>query len=284
MPAVGRRVKTVVLPGGERVPAFGLGSWCMGDDPAARAEEIATLRLGLDLGATLIDTAEMYGDGRAEQLVGEAIAGRRDEVFLVSKVLPQNATRRGTVAACEKSLQRLKTDRLDLYLLHWRGSVPFAETLAALVALQSAGKIRHYGVSNLDLADMREFSALPGGAGIATNQLLYNLTRRGIEWDLLPWLRERHIPVMAYSPLEQGRLLNDKGLATFARSHGMTAAQAALARLLAHDDCIVIPKSARRERLRENLGALERALTPAQLAELDRLYPPPKGPRRLEML
>ena len=277
-------MKTIVLPGGERVPAFGLGTWFMGDDRAARAEEIATLRLGLDLGATLLDTAEMYGDGRTEELVGEAITGRRDEVFLVSKVLPQNATRRGTVAACEKTLQRLKTDRLDLYLLHWRGSVPFAETLAALTALQSAGKIRHYGVSNLDLADMREISAQPGGAAIATNQLLYNLTRRGIEWDLLPWLRERNIPVMAYSPLEQGRLLTDSKLAAFARANDMTAAQAALAWLLAHDDVIVIPKSARRERLRENLGALERPLTPAHLAELDRLHPPPRGPVGLEML
>jgi diketogulonate reductase-like aldo/keto reductase len=256
----------------------------MGDDRTARAEEIATLKLGLDLGATLIDTAEMYGDGRAEQLVGEAIAGRRDEVFLVSKVLPQNATRRGTVTACEKSLKRLKTDRVDLYLLHWRGGVPFAETLEALTTLKSAGKIRHYGVSNLDLADMEDIAALRGGAAIATNQLLYNLARRGIEWDLLPWLRERRIPVMAYSPLEQARLLNNRQLAAFACEHGMTPAQAALAWLLAHDDVIVIPKSAHRERLRENLGALEHTLNAAQLAELDRLFPPPRAPRALEML
>jgi diketogulonate reductase-like aldo/keto reductase len=277
-------MKTVALPAGERVPAFGQGTWFMGDDRAARAEEIATLRLGLDLGATLIDTAEMYGDGRAEELVGEAIASRRNEVFLVSKVLPQNATRRGTMSACEKSLKRLKTDRLDLYLLHWRGGVPFAETLAALADLQSAGKIRHYGVSNLDLADMQEIAPLPGGAAIATNQLLYNLTRRGIEWDLLPWLNGRRIPVMAYSPLEQARLVNHRQLAAFARNHGMTTAQAALAWLLARDDVIVIPKCARRERLRENLGALDHALTAAQLAELDRLFPPPQGPRALEML
>jgi diketogulonate reductase-like aldo/keto reductase len=176
-------MKTVLLPSGERVAALGQGTWYMGDGHAPRAEEIAALRLGLDLGLTLIDTAEMYGDGRAETLVGEAIAGRRDEVFLVSKVLPHHATRRGTVAACEKSLRRLGTDRIDLYLLHWRGSVPFAETLDALTALQAAGKIRHYGVSNLDLDDMRELSAAPGGAGVAVNQLLYNLTRRGIEWD-----------------------------------------------------------------------------------------------------
>ena len=277
-------MKTVALPSGERVPAYGQGTWFMGDARATRAEEIATLRLGLDLGATLTDTAEMYGDGRAEQLVGEAIAGRRDEAFLVSKVLPQHATRRDTVAACEQSLKRLQTDRLDLYLLHWRGNVPFAETLEALVALKKAGKIRHYGVSNLDLADMQEIAQLAGGDEIATNQLLYNLARRGIEWDLLPWLRERHIPVMAYSPLEQARLLKKKQLAAFARNHGMTPAQAALAWLLARDDVIVIPKSGRRERLRENLGALDRVLTAVELAELDRQFPPPHGPHALEML
>jgi aldehyde reductase len=277
-------VKTVALPGGERVPAYGQGTWFMGDDRAKRAEEIATLRLGIDLGATLIDTAEMYGDGRAEQLVGAAIAGRRDEVFLVSKVLPHNATRRGTIAACEQSLKRLQSDRIDLYLLHWRGGVPFTETLAALAELKTAGKIRHYGVSNLDLDDLREMWPLAGGAGIATNQLLFNLGRRGIEWDLLPWLRERHVPVMAYSPLEQARLLNDSKLAAFARDNAMTPAQAALAWLLAADDVIVIPKSGRRERLRENLGALDHALSAAQLAELDRLFPPPRAARALEML
>lgn len=277
-------MKTVLLPSGERIPACGQGTWYLGDDRATRAEEIATLRLGLDLGLTLIDTAEMYGDGRAEQLVGEAIQGRREEVFLVSKVLPHNATRRGVIAACEQSLRRLQTDRIDLYLLHWRGSVPLAETLAALTALQSAGKIRHYGVSNLDLADMREMCPLTGGAAIATNQLLYNLARRGIEWDLLPWLRARRIPVMAYSPLEQARLVNDEKLAAFAQRHNMTPAQAALAWLLASDDIIVIPKCARRERLRENFGALDRRLDAAQLTELDQLFPPPQGPRALEML
>jgi diketogulonate reductase-like aldo/keto reductase len=277
-------MKTVSLPSGERVPAFGQGTWYMGDDRATRAEEIATLRLGLDSGLTLIDTAEMYGDGRAEQLVGEAIAGRRDEVFLVSKVLPHHATRRGTVAACEKSLKRLGTDRIDLYLLHWRGDVPFAETMEALAALQSAGKIRRYGVSNLDLAEMQELRAVAGGEGVAINQLLYNLSRRGIEWDLLPWLRERRIPVMAYSPLEQGRLPGNAGLAAFAKREGMTPAQAALAWLLADDDVIVIPKCARRERLKENLAALDLRLTAAQRAGLDRLFPPPAGPGPLEML
>ena len=277
-------MKAVLLPSGERVPACGQGTWFMGDDRAKRAEEIATLKLGIDLGLTLIDTAEMYGDGRAEQLVGEAIAGRRDEVFLVSKVLPHNASRRGTVAACEKSLQRLRTDRIDLYLLHWRGNVPFAETLEALVALQTTGKIRHYGVSNLDLADMREMWPLAGGAAIAVNQLLYNLARRGIEWDLLPWLRARRVPVMAYSPLEQARLPGNAQLMAFARKHGMSPAQAALAWLLASDDVIVIPKCGNRRRLQENAGALDRLLTTAQLAELDRVFPPPAGPRALEML
>ena len=277
-------MKTVLLPSGERVPACGQGTWFMGDERARRAEEIATLRLGLDLGFTLIDTAEMYGDGRAEQLVGEAIAGRRDDAFLVSKVLPHNASRRGTVAACEKSLQRLKTDRIDLYLLHWRGGVPFTETLAALLALKTAGKIRHYGVSNLDLADMQELWQCPGGAAVATNQLLYNLTRRGIEWDLLPWLRARRVPVMAYSPLEQARLAVDAKLAAFAQHHSMTTAQAALAWLFASDDVIVIPKCAHRARLRENFGALDRRLDAAQLTELDRLFPPPRGARALEML
>lgn len=277
-------MKTVALPCGERVPAFGQGTWYMGDDRATRGEEIAALRLGLDLGLTLIDTAEMYGDGRAEQLIAEAIAGRRDEVFLVSKVLPDHATRRGTVAACEKSLKRLKTDRIDLYLLHWRGNVPFAETIEALLALQSAGKIRHYGVSNLEVADMQELWEVSGGAAVATNQLLYNLARRGIEWDLLPWLRERRIPVMAYSPLEQARLVKNPQLAAFARRSGMTPAQAALAWLLANDDVIVIPKCGRRERLQENFGVLQQNLTTLQLAELDRLFPPPAGPRPLEML
>jgi len=277
-------MKTIALPSGERVPALGQGTWNMGDRREQRAAELAALRLGLDQGLTLIDTAEMYGNGRSESLVGEAIAGRRDEVFLVSKVLPENASKRGTAAACEASLKRLGTDRIDLYLLHWRGSVPFAETLEALAKLQAAGKIRHFGVSNLDLADMQEFHPLPGGAATATNQLLYNLTRRGIEWDLRPWLRERRIPVMAYSPLEQARLLRHTGLVAFARRHAMTPAQAALAWLLAQDDVIVIPKSGDPARVQENIGTLGHSLTPAQLAELDTFFPPPAGPQPLEML
>jgi len=277
-------MKTVTLPAGERIPAFGQGTWYMGEDAAKRAEEIATLRRGLDLGATLIDTAEMYGEGKAEELIGAAIAGRRDEVFLVSKVYPHNATRRGAVAACERSLRRLKTDRLDLYLLHWRGEVPLAETMEAFIALQRDGRIRHYGVSNLDLADMQALSAVPGAEAVQVNQVLYNLMRRGIEWNLLPWLRERRIPVMAYSPLEQARLVSQRKLTDFARRYGMTPAQAALAWLLAHDDIIIIPKTGRRERLEENFGALDHPLTLAQLAELDELFRAPNGPRPLEML
>ena len=277
-------MKTVILPSNKRVPALGMGTWNLGENLAARAEEIATLRLGLDLGLTLIDTAEMYGEGRSEELVAEAIEGRRDQVFLVSKVSPHNASRKGTVAACERSLARLRTECIDLYLLHWRGNVPLAETIEAFEALQRAGKIRHYGISNFDLADMQELWSVPGGPAVASNQVLYNLARRGIEWDLLPWLRERRIPIMAYSPIEQAKLTLNPKLIDFARRHGMTPAQAGLAWLLAHDDVIVIPKTARCDRLKENIGALDHRLTQAQLAELDRLFPSPTGPRSLEML
>lgn len=277
-------MKTVGLPGGERVPALGMGTWRIGDAKARRAEEIATLRLGIELGAALIDTAEMYGEGLAESLIGEAIEGRRDKVFLVSKVYPHNATREGAVAACERSLRRLKTDRLDLYLLHWRGSVPLAETVDAFEALRKAGKIRRWGVSNLDLADMQELWSAPAGRAAQADQLLYNLAHRGIEWDLLPWLRERRVPVMAYSPLDEGRLLRNSKLIDFARRHGISAAQGALAWLLSKDDVIVIPKTSNRERLRENLGALDCRLDAPALAELGRIFPPPDGPRPLEML
>ncbi len=276
--------KGVALPSGEQVPALGMGTWHMGDEDTARAEELATLRLGLDLGLRLIDTAEMYGNGRSEELVGEAIAGRRDQVFLVSKVLPSNASRRGTVSACENSLRRLKTDHIDLYLLHWRGSIPFSETLAAFTQLQQAGKIRYYGVSNLDLKEMQEFWSAPGGQEVQTNQLLYNLSRRNIEWDLLPWLRRHRIPVMAYSPIGQARLLDDSGLCRLARAWHLTPAQVALGWLLAKGDVIAIPKTSRRERLKSNFAALEHPLTREQLSELDRLFPPPSGPVPLEML
>ena len=277
-------MKTVALSSGERVPALGQGTWRMGEDRATRAEEIATLKLGLDLGLTLIDTAEMYGDGAAEQLIGEAIAGRRDDAFLVSKVYPHNASRQGAQAACERSLRRLGTDRIDLYLLHWRGNVPLPETMEAFMALQRAGKIRCYGVSNMDLTDMKELWPAPGGSGAVTNQLLYNLARRGIEWDLLPWLRKQRIPVMAYSPIDQAMLVRNPKLVAFAQRHGMTAAQAALAWLLAKDDIIAIPKTSQRDRLRENFAALNQRLTEVQLAELDRLFLPPTAARPLEII
>jgi diketogulonate reductase-like aldo/keto reductase len=277
-------MKFVTLPSGERVPALGQGTWNIGDSRAMRAAEIATLRRGIDLGLTLIDTAEMYGDGRSEQLIAEAISGRRDEVFIVSKVLPGNASRRGTLTACERSLKNLNTDRIDLYLLHWRGSVPFAETLEALIALQRAGKIRHYGVSNLDLAEMKAWCGTSGGEATATDQLLYNLSRRGIEWDLLPWLRERRVPVMAYSPLEQTRLFENAKFAALAKTSGITPAQLALAWLLAQDDVMVIPKCSSTARVAENAAARDIKLTAAQLAELDKIFPPTKGARALEML
>jgi diketogulonate reductase-like aldo/keto reductase len=277
-------MKTVLLPSGERVSAYGVGTWHVGDDPSKRTQEIATIRLALDRGATLIDTAEMYGEGAAESLIGEAIAGRRDEAFIVSKVYPHNASRRGAVSACERSLRRLGTDRIDLYLLHWRGEVPLAETLEAFASLRASGKIRHYGVSNLDLADMKALASAPGGKDVQTNQLLYNLSRRGIEWDLLPWMRDQGIPVMAYSPIEQARLVRNPGLCDFARRYRMTAAQAALAWLLKDDDVIVIPKTATPAKLEDNLGALDIRLSAPQIAELDALFPPPAKSRPLEML
>ncbi|MEC5398458.1 aldo/keto reductase [Uliginosibacterium sp. H1] len=275
---------TITLPSGEAVPALGMGTWCMGESRAARAEEIATLRAGLDQGLRLIDTAEMYGDGKSEEMIAEAIAGRRDEAFLVSKVYPHNAGRKTAIEACERSLQRLGTDRIDLYLLHWRGSVPLEQTLEAFESLQAAGKIRHWGVSNLDIDDMRELYGITGGERVATNQVLYNLGRRGIEWDLQPWCRERDIPLMAYSPIERGELLEDGTLVDFARRHGITPAHAALGWVLAKKDVIVIPKTSHRTRLQENLAALNTPLTPSQVAELDGLFPAPTGPEPLAML
>ena len=277
-------MKSVLLPGGEAVPALGLGTWCMGDERGKRAEEMATLQLALDLGMRLIDTAEMYGEGRSESLIGEAIAGRRDEAFLVSKVYPHNASKRGVVAACERSLKRLNTDRLDLYLLHWRGEVPLEETLEAFYALQAAGLIRYFGVSNFDAADMQEWSALTDGTPGVTNQVLYNLTRRGIEWDLLPWMRKRRLPLMAYSPIEQGRLAGHRKLKALAQEWGRTPAQLALGWLLANDDVIAIPKTGQRARLRENFEALRQPLDAEQLGVLAEMFAAPKGPTPLEML
>jgi diketogulonate reductase-like aldo/keto reductase len=276
-------IPTISLPSGEAVAALGQGTWHMGESAGKRAQEIAALRAGLDLGMSLIDTAEMYAGGVAEEIVGEAFAGRRDEIFVVSKVLPENATRRGTIAACERSLKRLQTDRIDLYLLHWRGGPALADTLAAFATLIRDGKIRHWGVSNFDADDMEELWGLDG-EGCATNQVLYNLSRRSIEYDLVPACRKRRIPIMAYSPIEQGRLLRHATLKDIASRHNATPAQIALAWLLRQDGTIVIPKSATLARIRENRDSVGIQLDDADIAALDRAFPPPKAPRPLEML
>jgi diketogulonate reductase-like aldo/keto reductase len=277
------------LGNGQLVPRLGQGAWRIGELPARRAAEIAALRAGLDLGLALIDTAEMYGDGRSEELISEAIVGRREEVFLVSKVLPQNASRAGTVAACKRSLKRLKTDYLDLYLLHWRQSERLDETLEAFATLHKAGSIRAYGVSNFDRDDLEEADALDNGAQIASNQVLYNLEHRGIEWDLLPWCRERAMPVMAYSPLGSGgqalrRLLGDRVLRGVAERHAATPAQIALAWVLRQPDVVAIPKAGSPEHVRENRRALDLALTDDDLRELDAAFPPPRRKVQLEMI
>ena len=277
-------LRFVTLRSGERVPALGQGTWHMGENRRRAADEAAALRLGIDLGMTLIDTAEMYGDGAAERIVGEAIAGRRDEVFLVSKVLPHNASRAGVVAACERSLKRLATDRIDLYLLHWRGSIPLAETLEGFLRLERDGKIRHHGVSNFDRADMAEWLALKGGDTVAADQVLYNLARRGPEWDLVPWCREHQIAIMAYTPLGTGGMLGNPALAEIARRRGATPAQIALAWLLRQENTIVIPKASRPEHVRENRGALDVTLSQEDLAALDRAFPPPKRKTPFGML
>lgn len=276
-------MRTIPLPSGQAIPILGLGTWRMGEHTKQRQNEIHALRHGLDLGISLIDTAEMYGEGGAEEVIAQAIAHRRSQAFLVSKVYPHNASRRGAIVACERSLQRLKTDYLDLYLLHWRGTVPLAETLEAFQALQQAGKIRSYGVSNFDVEDMEEASTLAGGKAIATNQVLYNLMRRGIELNLLPWCRQRQIPVMAYSPVEQGRLLRNRTLQEMAQQRSVSAAQLAIAWLL-HQEVIVIPKSSSIAHVEENRAALDLKLSAAELAALNTAFPPPRQPVPLEML
>ena len=274
---------TVKLPSGESVPQLGQGTWHMGESGRARKEEIAAVRLGLDLGMTLIDTAEMYGNGGAEEVVAEAVAGRREECFIVSKVLPENATRAGTIAACGRSLKRLKTDRIDLYLLHWRGSSKLEETLAGFEALIASGEIRYWGVSNFDVDDMEELFRLAGGASCTTNQVLYNL-RRGIEAGLLPWCRKRAIPIMAYSPFEQGRLLRDRTLTAVAIRHRATTAQIALAWVLRQADMMAIPKSSTEAHVRENRAALDIKLSARDLQELDHAFPPPQRKIPLDMI
>jgi diketogulonate reductase-like aldo/keto reductase len=277
-------IRTVALPSGERMPTLGLGTWHMGEVRSQRAQEVAALQHGLDLGVALVDTAELYGDGGAEEIVAEAIAGRRDRVFLVSKVLPSNASRSGTVAACERSLRRLRTDRIDLFLLHWRGETPLAQTVEAFEALVRAGKIRGWGVSNLDPGDMEELRRVPGGARVQTDQVLYNPSRRGIELDLLPWCRAQGIPIMAYSPIEQGRILRRRALRDVAARHGATPAQVALAWALRGDGVCAIPKASSRAHVEENRGALDLRLTDQDLAEIDRAFPAPSEPKPLELL
>jgi len=274
------------LPSGSAASRLGQGAWQIGDDRRKRTEELLALNVGLDLGLNLIDTAEMYGNGRSEELVAEVIAGRREQIYLVSKVLPENASRRGTIAACERSLQRLKTDYLDMYLLHWRGSVPLEETLEAFTTLRDRGSIRHFGVSNFDREDLDEATALPGGTDIATNQVLYNLEQRGVEFELLPRCRERGVPLMAYSPLgsDSRRLRTHPVLKKLAARRGATPARLALAWLLRHPDVVVIPKASSEAHVRDNHAALALALTGEDLAELDRTFPPPQRPTPLAMI
>jgi len=266
------------------MPALGMGTWRMGERARDRAREIAALRLGLDLGMTLVDTAEMYADGGAEKIVGEAIAGRRDQVFLVSKVYPHHATRRGVVAACERSLRRLHSDWLDLYLLHWRGEVPLSETVAGFEQLRQAGRIRHWGVSNLDHDEMKELVGLPDGGRCSADQVLYHLNCRGIEWDLLPECRRRRIAVMAYSPFDEGRLLRDRHLTALAKRLGATTAQLALAWLLARPGVAVIPKASDPSHVEDNYKALGLKLSAEWRAEIDRVFPPPTRATPLKMI
>ncbi len=277
-------LRFVTLRSGERVPALGQGTWHMGENRRHASEEAAALRLGIDLGMTLIDTAEMYGSGGAEEVIARAAHGIRDNLFIVSKVYPHNGSRDGMVAACERSLKRLATDRIDLYLLHWRGSIPLAETLEGFQRLQRDGKIRYHGVSNFDRADMAEWSALKGGDRVATDQVLYNLARRGPEWDLVPWCREHQVAIMAYTPLGTGGMLGNPTLGEIAQRKGATPAQIALAWLLRQEGTIVIPKASRPEHVRENRGALDVALSTEDLTAVDRAFTPPKGKSSLGML
>jgi len=277
-------IPRVALPDGMHVPALGQGTWFMGESPGHAQAEIGALQAGIDAGLTLIDTAEMYADGGAERIVGHAIAGRREQIFLVSKVLPSNASRRGTVAACEASLRRLGVETIDLYLLHWRGSHPLAETVRGMQDLMAQGKIRRWGVSNFDVDDMHELLQAGGGDAVQANQVLYNLSRRGIEYDLLPWCQARGTAVMAYSPIEQGRVLRDPVLADVARRHGVAPAAAALAWVLRQPGVIAIPKTSSLAHLNENLACLDLTLSQDDLKTLDAAFPPPRRKRSLEML
>jgi diketogulonate reductase-like aldo/keto reductase len=276
-------MRSCKMPSGNEMPVFGIGTWRMGESRAKRGQELEAIKHALELDYPMIDTAEMYGDGGAEEIVGEALAGVRKRPFIVSKVYPHNATRSGTIAACERSLKRMKLERIDLYLLHWRGGVPLSETYEAFFRLREAGKIADFGVSNFDAGDMEEAADLDKGL-TGTDQVLYCLSRRGPEYDLLPWLRKRAIPLMAYSPLDQGRLLGNATLKKLAGDLRCTPAQLALAWVLAQPGVVTIPKSMTRERVKENLDAVELKLSADVLAELDRAFPPPKRKQSLAML
>ena len=276
-------MRQIALKDGTRVPALGLGTWKMGEDVRQRAQEVRALQTGLDLGATLIDTAEMYASGRSEEIVAAAIKGRRDSVYLVSKVLPQNASRAGVVKACEASLKRLKTDRIDLYLLHWRGSVPFAETMAGFDDLVQSGKIVGFGVSNLDLKELQEWLAVGRADKTLANQVMYSIGQRGIDFDLLPWCFERKVAIMAYCPLAQGDIPRRSALKRIAERHRATSAQIMLAWVMRHEHVIAIPKSSQPERVRENVSATEIVLSAEDLMELDKEFPAPRTPQPLAM-
>jgi diketogulonate reductase-like aldo/keto reductase len=276
-------MRQVALRNGTRVAAIGLGTWKMGEDVRQRAQEVRALAAGIDLGATLIDTAEMYASGRAEEVVAAAVKGRRDRVYLVSKVLPQNATRAGTVKACEASLKRLKTDCIDLYLLHWRGTVPFAETMAGFDDLMQAGKIRGFGVSNLDLKELQEWLSVSRADKTLADQVMYSIDQRGIDFDLLPWCLERQVALMAYCTLSQGGIPTKPALKRVAERHRATPAQIMLAWVLRHEHVIAIPKSARPERVRENVQAADITLSTEDLMDLDREFPAPRKAQPLAM-
>lgn len=277
-------MRTTKLPAGLDVAVLGIGTWGMGERPENRSGEIDALRSAIDNEMNLIDTAEMYGDGAAEVLVGKAVEGQRDEAFIVSKVLPQHASRKGVIAACEASLRRMATDYIDLYLLHWRGNVPLAETVDALERLVHDGKIRCWGVSNFDTDDMDELVALSNGNKVQTDQVLYNLTRRGIEFDLVPWCKQRKMPLMAYSPLEQGRLLGNPELRRLAQEYSATPAQIALAWVLRNDQVIAIPKASTPGHVEQLRASLDMALSEADLQALDKAFPAPDHKIALEMI
>jgi diketogulonate reductase-like aldo/keto reductase len=271
--------------GEESIPVLGQGTWKLGERAARRQQEIAALQLGIDLGLRLIDTAEMYGNGTSEQLVAEAIAGRREQVFVVTKILPGNATsKQKIVAACEGSLRRLRVEHVDLYLLHWRQGEKLAVVVETFNELARAGKIRHWGVSNFDVADMEELGRLPGGERVACNQVLYNVSRRGIEYDLLPQARQRGVNVMAYTPIEPARILRSTRLHEIAKRHSATPVQIALAWVIRQGGVTAIPRTGSPEHVRENAGAIDIKLSARDLQEIDHGMPPPTEPHSLEMI